>query len=169
MIFVGYIWWQEYSITTGTKVWLQTKPVDPRDFFRGDYVILSYDIDSACDLPMIDNGDTDEFSQTIKIPQHYDENDMTGREKMMGGKSVYVPLVLSGDVMVASGCVSDMSTNGIYIKGLRQNYSRTLYGIEKYFVQQGKGLDMERAVGKMQVQVSISKNGQARIVDYKLD
>ncbi|HEY5965599.1 MAG TPA: GDYXXLXY domain-containing protein, partial [Xanthobacteraceae bacterium] len=28
----------------GTEVLLQTRPVDPRDFLRGDYVVLSYDI-----------------------------------------------------------------------------------------------------------------------------
>jgi hypothetical protein len=101
-------------------------------------VVLGYDIDTACDLPMIDNGDKDENGQAIKNPQFHDDTDMSGREKMMGGKLVYVPLITSGDVMISNGCVSDMPTNGIYIKGLRQNYSRTLYGIEKYFVQQGK-------------------------------
>ena len=28
----------------GTEVKLQTRPVDPRDFLRGDYVVLGYDI-----------------------------------------------------------------------------------------------------------------------------
>jgi len=31
----------------GTEVTLQTRPVDPRDFLRGDYVVLSYDISSV--------------------------------------------------------------------------------------------------------------------------
>jgi len=30
----------------GTEVKLATRPVDPRDFLRGDYVVLSYDISS---------------------------------------------------------------------------------------------------------------------------
>ena len=30
----------------GTEVTLQTRPVDPRDFLRGDYVVLSYEISS---------------------------------------------------------------------------------------------------------------------------
>ena len=28
----------------GKEIALQTRPVDPRDFLRGDYVVLSYDI-----------------------------------------------------------------------------------------------------------------------------
>ena len=28
----------------GTEVTLQTRPVDPRDFLRGDYVVLNYEI-----------------------------------------------------------------------------------------------------------------------------
>src|SRR5262249_28429645 len=31
----------------GTEVTLQTRPVDPRDFLRGDYVVLTYDISSV--------------------------------------------------------------------------------------------------------------------------
>ena len=29
---------------TGTPVMLKTEPIDPRDLFRGDYVILNYEI-----------------------------------------------------------------------------------------------------------------------------
>src|ERR1700741_4829893 len=31
----------------GTEITLQTRPVDPRDFLRGDYVTLSYDISAV--------------------------------------------------------------------------------------------------------------------------
>jgi uncharacterized membrane-anchored protein len=70
--------------------------------------------------------------------------------------------------MIASGCVSQKPTV-LSIKGFRQNYNRTLFWIEKYFVQQGSGKPLEEARGTMKIQVSISKGGQARIVDYKLE
>lgn len=164
MIFVWYVGYQEWRISSGTSVWLQTRPVDPNDFFRGDYVTLSYDISSACDLPDIQPWWSD---IAVPIPQYHDDKDMTGWEKIMGGKLVYIPLVQSGDVMVASGCLTE-KPSGLFIKGLRQTYNGTLYGIEKYFVQQGKGKDLEQAVGTMKVQVSLSKGGQARIVSYTL-
>ena len=31
----------------GSEVKLQTRPIDPRDFLRGDYVVLNYDISSV--------------------------------------------------------------------------------------------------------------------------
>ena len=31
-------------LRTGTEVTLRTRPLDPRDFLRGDYVTLGYDI-----------------------------------------------------------------------------------------------------------------------------
>jgi uncharacterized membrane-anchored protein len=34
-------------LRSGTEVMLQTRPVDPRDFLRGDYVSLAYDISSV--------------------------------------------------------------------------------------------------------------------------
>jgi GDYXXLXY protein len=33
-------------LRTGAAVTLQTRPLDPRDFLRGDYVVLDYDISS---------------------------------------------------------------------------------------------------------------------------
>ncbi|EJZ21322.1 hypothetical protein RCCGEPOP_10521 [Rhizobium sp. Pop5] len=34
-------------LSNGTEVLLKTAPVDPRDFLRGDYVVLNYDISSV--------------------------------------------------------------------------------------------------------------------------
>lgn len=169
VIFVWYVGWQELSISRGTVVWLQTRPIDPNDFFRGDYVTLSYDISRACDVPPTDTWEEDELGQKIKMEQYPIEKDLTGWEKMMWGKLVYVPLTSSGDVMVASWCSDTKPSQGIYLKGLRQTWGSTLYGIEKYFVQQDSGKELEKAVGTMKVQVSIGRGGKARIVDYKLE
>jgi len=34
-----------WPVWTGETIYLRTRPVDPRDLFRGDYVVLAYDID----------------------------------------------------------------------------------------------------------------------------
>ncbi|MEX0977959.1 MAG: GDYXXLXY domain-containing protein, partial [Pirellulales bacterium] len=31
----------------GERIWLRVRPVDPRDPFRGDYVVLTYDFSRA--------------------------------------------------------------------------------------------------------------------------
>ena len=37
----------------GTEVKLQTRPVDPRDLLRGDYVVLGYDISQLSSGPLL--------------------------------------------------------------------------------------------------------------------
>jgi len=34
----------EYVLNTGQEILMKTRPVDPRDILRGDYVILNYDL-----------------------------------------------------------------------------------------------------------------------------
>jgi len=44
IIILGFVAFKEFTLKTGEEVMLKTMPVDPRDLFRGDYVILSYEI-----------------------------------------------------------------------------------------------------------------------------
>ncbi|OIO30741.1 hypothetical protein AUJ77_01795 [Candidatus Nomurabacteria bacterium CG1_02_43_90] len=44
VILGAFIGFKEFTLRTGQEVLLKTLPVDPRDFFRGDYVVLRYDI-----------------------------------------------------------------------------------------------------------------------------
>jgi uncharacterized membrane-anchored protein len=44
LIIGGFIGFKEFTLRTGEEVLLKTLPVDPRDLFRGDYVILRYDV-----------------------------------------------------------------------------------------------------------------------------
>ncbi len=40
-----------WPLWTGESIYLRVRPVDPRDLFRGDYVILAYDIDRLALAP----------------------------------------------------------------------------------------------------------------------
>jgi hypothetical protein len=42
---VGFIAREEYFLRTGTEILVQTRPVDPRDVFRGDFMTLSYEFE----------------------------------------------------------------------------------------------------------------------------
>ena len=57
---VAMIGMQWSTLTYGTKIILKTQPVDPWDLFRGDYVILNYEI-SSLDLKTIATAGTKEF------------------------------------------------------------------------------------------------------------
>ncbi|PLS19746.1 hypothetical protein CVD28_00135 [Bacillus sp. M6-12] len=48
------------TITTGKEIKLETKPVDPRDLFRGDYVTLSYQAEEVHESKL-DNAVKDYF------------------------------------------------------------------------------------------------------------
>ena len=44
LLLIGVISQREYSLRHGTEVVLQTRPLDPRSLFQGDYAILAYEI-----------------------------------------------------------------------------------------------------------------------------
>ena len=44
LLLIGVISQREYSLRHGTEVILQTRPIDPRSLFQGDYAILAYEI-----------------------------------------------------------------------------------------------------------------------------
>jgi len=51
LILVGLMGFNEANLAFGKSVVLQTAPVDPRDIFRGDYVVLRYEISTLSNIP----------------------------------------------------------------------------------------------------------------------
>lgn len=143
VIILGFIGVKELNLSSGTEVLLKTQPVDPRDLFRGDYVILTYEISRLDVPPSVAEGDT-----------------------------VYVPLDLVEGYGV-SRAVQTTKPEGLFIKGeVESVYSSTArisYGIESYFVPEGEGLELERARGDdLEVRVAIDNSGNAIIKDVIL-
>lgn len=140
---------KEYTLQTGQEVLLRTVPVDPRDLFRGDYVILRYEISRmpAQSTPLISD---------ILRP----------------GKTVYVPLGVEEGYGVNTGGFSfNPPEEGLFIKGKIVSFNdgeiTVEYGIESYFVPEGKGKDIERK--RPDVKVSIDKFGNAVIKALLID
>lgn len=144
VIILGFIASKEYTLRTGQEVLLKTRPVDPRDLFRGDYVTLDYDI-STLDLRKLD---TDSSS--------FDWHD-----------DVYVAIEIRGGYGIATGIYKNMPKEGIFMKGEVNNPSNTSmrieYGIESYFVPEGQGHDIERERNNLSVKISLDKSGNAVI------
>jgi uncharacterized membrane-anchored protein len=148
----------------GREVALQTRPVDPRDFLRGDYVVLSYDISSVpagplTNTPVAYRGaplyvklrpKPDGFYEAVSV--HQDAVPVTGDEILIRGRTVY------GD---RCGTAS-----GFFCDRLQLNY-----GIEKYFVPQGEGREIESArnEGKVSVVVAVTREGRAAIKRLLMD
>jgi uncharacterized membrane-anchored protein len=122
------------TLTLGTRVLLETKPVDPRDFLRGDYVVLDYAI---ADVP------------DVLFPEETFPGDK------WSGATVYVTLALD-DAGIASAVGASLSRpeSGLYIKGRREYYWRSVdYGLGVYYVPEGTGRELEEAIQDPDVKV----------------
>ncbi len=146
-IIIGFVAMKEFTLRTGKEILLKTVPVDPRDLFRGDYVILRYEI-SRLDLNKIaaDNAD------------------------FKTGDKIFVALNEENGYAVASRIFQNAPKDEeLFIKGILQNmHNKSLtieYGIESYFVPEGKGkkLERRREEQKLDVKVSVDRFGTAAI------
>jgi uncharacterized membrane-anchored protein len=152
VILGGAVGIHEFTLRTGQTVLLKTQPVDPRDLFRGDYVILSYEI-STLDLGTLGAGQ-------ITPTQ---------------GKDVYVTLRPEGQYHSARGIHAQRpSDGGVFLKGRVRSISghmvRVEYGIESYFVPEGEGLVLEDAAGgSLEVSAAVDRFGNAAIKALLLD
>ena len=148
-LLLGFIASKQRILDTGSKVILQTVPVDPRDLFRGDYVILSYNI-STIHLDSITSNSND----------------------YQKGEELYVRLFSrSGGPAEAVELSKDRFSDGTFIAGkityADSSYINLEYGIESYFVPQGEGRKIENQTGKLEVVVSINDKGKAVISKLK--
>jgi len=147
LILVGLMGFNEATLAFGKKVVLQTAPVDPRDIFRGDYVTLRYEISTLSNMPGL---------QTVKE-----------------GEKAYVRLEQRGDIWEATEVSRVYRENWpVLISGevtnIRDDRTIMEYGIESYFVPEGKGREIERAED-IKVRVSIDRSGKAIIENLILD
>jgi uncharacterized membrane-anchored protein len=146
LFLVGMIIERAAPLRSGRTVLLHTVPVDPRDLIRGDYVTLSYDISR------VKTG----MPPTMQNPSEWI------------GQTVYVTLVPEADGRHYRGgaILTDRPAGNVtFIKGTLIDPSRIRFGIESYFVQEGKGHDYEDAVrkGRLWAEVALSDDGDARL------
>lgn len=123
-------------------VLLRVVPVDPRDLMRGDYVILGYEIGRAAP------------------------------PSSRPGETVYVELLPEDDGRHYRGgaTLRDRPASGRFIRGTVDGSRRIAFGIESYFVQEGKGKDYERAIldRRLSARVALAADGRAalRALEY---
>ncbi len=175
LIFAGLIASKEYTLRTGEEVILKTVPVDPRDMFRGDYVVLNYEINRL---------DLDE------VPAEYIDFEYND--------PVYLALELEDGYGVPKKIYRNPPEGELYIKGtvkcITYDYTptgeerlheetpvprkasvseiRVEYGIESYFVPEGRGREIETQQWKgkgVDVRVILDRWGNAIIKDLLID
>jgi len=130
------------TLLIGDTILLRVVPVDPRDLFRGDYVILDYELS--------------------RVPaQGFPRLQFTDHQ----GQTVYVTIVPEedGKHWRASQFTLQKPSNGKFLRGKIKGWNRIDFGIESYFVQEREGLKYERAVGtrNLSAEVAVDGNGNA--------
>ncbi|MEM7586916.1 MAG: GDYXXLXY domain-containing protein [Acidobacteriota bacterium] len=154
---------RERLLNSETHIHLRTAPVDPRDPFRGDYVTLRYDLNAVAADAL--RGD---------LAAHRDHK----------GRPAYATLERypgSQDLYRLRHLTDQPPDDGLFVAGkLRRGWRRPAggvavsYDIEKLFVEQGKGLEIEERRGSrdglqvpMEVEIALDERGRAAIRDYR--
>ncbi|ERI16317.1 MULTISPECIES: GDYXXLXY domain-containing protein [Brucella] len=118
-------------LRSGAEVTLQTEPFDPRDLMRGDYVVLGYEISS---LARKDIGGTPSAgSRAVYVAVKRDANGIA-----RFSRASFAPL-------------SDLAADEVQIRGEAaysisddpQSNVRLNFGIERYYVPEGRGRAIE--------------------------
>lgn len=150
---------REYVVHTGRTVYLRTVPFDPRDYFRGDYVRLNYDIS---------NIGKEYFRDGISVQPHCYYN----RDR---GKVVYAVLKVDDSKLASLDYVTDIKPSGdkLFIRGrVKYNTSSSIivaYGIEDFYVQQGKGGVLENRLSgvAIEMELAVGNGGIAVLKGYR--
>jgi uncharacterized membrane-anchored protein len=140
------------GLVGGTTVRLQTQPVDPRNLFRGDFVILDYRVSRV---------PRSAFSDPKEFPSYK-------------GQAVYVGLEEDpGSGLWRIRSAGARHQGGVSLRGnvtWRGRDELTVeYGVESYFVEENTGREIERKAdqGHLVVQVHVRPNGSAAIKDIE--
>ncbi len=138
-----------WTLVTGETILLRVIPVDPRDLFRGDFVILGYDF-------------------TTKRP----EGETQWNESHVG-REIFVTLVPEGDGKHWQGSTISWEppSSGTFLRGKIGSDLRNEFGIGQFFLQEGKGKEYEDAVRsrRLSAEIAVTAEGAATLKRLVLD
>lgn len=152
-------------LTSGTEVLLRIAPVDPRDLLRGDYATFQYDI-SNLDFYLVSgqqirNGDTVYvlLRQTGKYwtAQNVQKTRPTGSELFIKGK------------IESGGLESRTASLSYQFPRFGGSCLHVVYGIEQYFIPEGKGQNFSFWNKEAAAMVAIDDSGNAALKKIYVD
>ncbi|NEO27364.1 MAG: GDYXXLXY domain-containing protein [Kamptonema sp. SIO4C4] len=166
-----------YTYFTGTKVILQTAPVDPYDFLRGYYQTLNYEIsqvDTLRNLPGWDTlpksaGDSNYLQSGSRLYVILEQPDSQSRGEI---PAPWQP------VRVAASRPENLARDRVVIEGVTR-YNSVQYGLERYYLPEDQRDQINTEIRTIQqrtrqpddppnntnipfvVEVKVSQNGNA--------
>lgn len=142
---------KEISLRSGKIIIVKIIPVDPRSVFRGDYINLNYEF-SRLDLNKVKH-DKAYFSRGQKVFVKLSKTDDEWKAIQVSGK--YFRDVGVNEMTLAGSISGWPSKDAVNI----------VYGIESYFVPEGKGKYIEGKIAdkRIKAEISIDNKGYASV------
>lgn len=133
----------------GQEIRIRTAPVDPKDLIYGDYVVLNYDISRLDKSLWKETGDFPKRGETVYVLL---KQEAAGNNALYAAAGVYrfKPSTGSGEI-VLRGRADYRSGNQIRVR----------YGLEKYYVAEHQGKELEKKAGNLVAVVDVAPWGQA--------
>lgn len=154
------VWSRVELLRNGREIVVDVIPVDPRDIFRGDYVILGYAFSQAT-------------QENKPLPAGARQNGMIyltlepdGTSWKAGAFSLERPDRVAPGAVVLKGRVDHVWPRA---DGVPEG--RVRFGIENYFVPEGTGREIETAVRdkKVKAVLAIGPDGTAALKALEVD
>ncbi|MFC4776862.1 GDYXXLXY domain-containing protein [Paenibacillus sp. GCM10023252] len=150
LLFLGGYALTHYAVHWyGKEIVLDTVPVDPRDLLYGDYVILSYEINTLDHSLWDSKGDLPERGDIIYVTIR---KDAAGVYKASAASGHY-PKQSDSHASVLKGRVEYSDDDSLHIR----------YGLEKYYVPEYTGKILEQEAGNLRVKAKVGYRGTAVI------
>jgi uncharacterized membrane-anchored protein len=159
-------------LRNGVEVRLATAPVDPRDLFRGDYVVLTYRV-SFVGRELGPAGhafrDNDPIFVELDIAPERPARVVAAHVRRPASLAPGRAL-LAGVVENTMACPPTEEPGAFRCGPDRPQVLRVRYGLESYFVPEGEGLAIERAErGRVEVVAAVTSEGRSAIKRLLLD
>lgn len=156
-------------LRSGAEVRLAVVPVDPRDLFRGDYVVLAYAI-GTLDAKKLGIADDLKRGEEVFVSVKPGVDGLA--EAVAMSRTLPAPSsgvqTLKGKVTATRACLPNPNGQPDCSAGARG--VRIAYGLESYFVPQFEGLAIERTERKrIEVVAAVSADGPSAIKRLLMD
>jgi uncharacterized membrane-anchored protein len=148
-------------LASGREIVAEVVPVDPRDIFRGEYVILNYTFTRGSEIVVPEDTNIgDALYVTLKPAGEPNKWDVVSADAAYPKETAPGNVVLRGYANYVTA-KTDTSPARATIR----------YGIESYFVPEGKGKELEDLVRdkKIATVIAVGRNGEAAIKALEID
>lgn len=144
-----------YTYVTGRTIVLETAPVDPYDFLRGYFQILSYQVSDLAALKALPGG-----AEVFADPTHqsfYLVLEAPADAANEGQPAPWQPVRVSHEK-------PDLAENQVVLQGQTNQWGDILYGLESYYMPEDQRLQLNADISEIQQQ-----DPQAFRVEVKVD